>query len=234
MPVVLAVLVGLALVAAAIYWFLRANPTRLAKRTRLGMIVVVAFGVLLLLLLTLQFLPTLIPELFGLAGVVITALVARGARQRSAGGFSTPGGSQRTAVRTAWFDAWIDHGSGDMGASVLQGRFVGRTLDGLAEVELQDLHGECACDGDSLKILETYLDRRLGEGWRRAGEPPARPRTDITRSQALAVLGLSEGASEAEIKAAHRRLIVRVHPDAGGSADLAARINRAKDVLLGQ
>ncbi|HEX9525597.1 MAG TPA: hypothetical protein VF949_21670, partial [Reyranella sp.] len=45
--------------------------------------------------------------------------------------------------------------------------------------------------------------------------------------------GLAEGASEDDIKAAHRRLIQRMHPDVGGSADLAARINRAKDVLLG-
>ena len=55
----------------------------------------------------------------------------------------------------------------------------------------------------------------------------------MTREEALAVLGLAEGASEEEIKAAHRRLIQRMHPDAGGTADLAARINRAKDVLLG-
>ena len=48
-----------------------------------------------------------------------------------------------------------------------------------------------------------------------------------------ATLGISRSASEADIKAAHRRLIQRMHPDVGGSADLAARINRAKDVLAG-
>jgi len=55
----------------------------------------------------------------------------------------------------------------------------------------------------------------------------------MTRQEALATLGLQEGTTEEEIRAAHRRLILRMHPDAGGSAALAARINRAKDVLLG-
>ena len=55
----------------------------------------------------------------------------------------------------------------------------------------------------------------------------------MSREEALGVLGLSEGATQEEITAAHRRLIRRMHPDVGGSADIAARINRAKDVLLG-
>jgi curved DNA-binding protein CbpA len=55
----------------------------------------------------------------------------------------------------------------------------------------------------------------------------------MTREEALAVLGLAEGASIDDIRAAHRRLIQRMHPDVAGTADLAARINRAKDVLLG-
>ncbi len=42
-------------------------------------------------------------------------------------------------------------------------------------------------------------------------------------------------ASDAEtILAAHRRLIAKVHPDAGGSAELAARVNQARDTLLQQ
>ena len=55
----------------------------------------------------------------------------------------------------------------------------------------------------------------------------------MSRDEALAVLGLAEGATSDEIRAAHRRLIQRMHPDVGGSADLAARINQAKDVLRG-
>ncbi|HZQ01076.1 MAG TPA: molecular chaperone DnaJ [Reyranella sp.] len=234
MPVLIAALVGLAAVAIGIYWFLRANPSALAKRARLGLLVVIGFGVLLLLLVALEVLPGLIPELFGLAGIVITGLIARAFRQRASGGFSTPGSGQRTAVRTEFLDAWIDHAGGEMGASVLKGRFAGRTLDGLGEADLRALHAECANDQDSLKILETYLDRRFGPDWRNARRSTDNPRVDMTREEALAVLGLQAGASDDDIRAAHRRLIQRMHPDVGGSADLAARINRAKDVLLGQ
>jgi len=117
---------------------------------------------------------------------------------------------------------------------VLSGRFAGRTLDQLTDTELLELHAECASDPDSLKVLEAYLDRRLGGDWRNARRsPPAGSRTDMSRGEALAVLGLADGATADEIRAAHRRLIQRMHPDVGGSADLAARINRAKDVLLG-
>jgi curved DNA-binding protein CbpA len=54
----------------------------------------------------------------------------------------------------------------------------------------------------------------------------------MSRAEALKVLGLQEGASEDEIRAAHRRLIVQTHPDKGGTSYLAAKINEAKDVLL--
>jgi hypothetical protein len=208
----------------------------LARLARPILIILGALAAGGLLVLAVAFLPGLLPELFGLAGVVVTALIVRAARrQATSAGFGSPGaGGQRTEARTAFLQAWIDHATGDVGGSVLQGRFVGRTLDGLADAELLELHGECARDPDSLKVLEAYLDRRLGAAWRRTQEaPPRNPRVDMTRQEALSVLGLAESASPDDIRAAHRRLIQRVHPDVGGSADLAARINRAKDVLLG-
>jgi hypothetical protein len=239
MPVILLALIALAVVAIVIFWFTRANPSTLARIVRPILVVLGGIGIGGLLIFGVRFLPGLLPELFGLAGVVVTALIARAVRSRSSGGFSSPGsGGQRTEVRTAFLQAWIDHGTGDVGGTVLSGRFSGRTLDGLSDAELLELHLDCSGDADSLRILEPYLDRRLGADWRNARQPPhgsapRGPRSDMTRVEALAVLGLAEGASEDDIKAAHRRLIQRMHPDVGGSADLAARINRAKDVLLG-
>lgn len=235
MPAVLLALAVVAILGLGVFWFLRANPSVLARILRpiLALIGVVCVGGLLIL--GLRFLPSLMPELLGLAGMVATAMIARWLRRRPSGGFSSPGAGQRTEVRTAFIEAWIDHGSGDVGGRVVSGRFAGRGLESLSDAELLAVHGECRGDADSVRVLESYLDRRLGPDWRKAqsAPPPRGPRADMTRDEALAVLGLSDGATDEEIRAAHRRLILRVHPDAGGSADLAARINRAKDVLLG-
>jgi hypothetical protein len=233
MPAIVLALVVLAVMAFGIAWFLRANPSTLARLLRPVLVIVGMIGVGGMLIFGMRFLPGLLPELSGLAGVVIAALIARAVRRRPSGGFSSPGTGQRTEVRTAFLQAWIDHNTGDVGGTVLSGRFVGRVLDSLADGDLLDLHAECAADPDSLKVLEAYLDRRLGADWRTARRPPpSGSRTGMSRDEALAVLGLAEGATSDEIRAAHRRLIQRMHPDVGGSADLAARINQAKDVLL--
>lgn len=242
MPILLA-LVGLAGLALVLFWFLRSNPSSLARSSRVVLAVLVTLALGGLLVLGMRLLPSLLPELMGLAGVTVTALIARWLRRQASsgassggagGGFGTPGTGQRTETTTAYLRAWIDHGSGDVGGTVTAGRFAGRTLEALADSELLALHEECRADADSRTVLEAYLDRRLGAAWRAAsGPPPGGSRGDMTREEALSALGLSEGATEDDVRAAHRRLIRRVHPDVGGSADLAARINRAKDILLG-
>lgn len=233
MSAVLLALAVLAILGLGIFWFMRANPLSVARILRPILVLVGGIGVAGVLIFGIRFLPGLLPELLGLLGVLGSALIARYLRQRPSGGFSSPGAAQRTEVRTAFVEAWIDHATGDVGGRVVKGRFAGRGLDMLADGDLLELHAECAGDVDSLRVLESYLDRRLGAGWRTAQSQPRGPRTDMTRDEALAILGLASGATEEEVRAAHRRLILRVHPDAGGSADLAARINRAKDVLLG-
>lgn len=133
----------------------------------------------------------------------------------------------------------LDHDSGTMTGTVLQGTFAGRALDSLAPAELQALAAEVqASDPDAARLLEAYLDRRFpggrehaqadgDAGLNRPGKPGA-----MTKQEAYDILGLQPGAGEEAIRQAHRALIKRLHPDAGGTSALAARVNEAKDVLL--
>jgi len=75
----------------------------------------------------------------------------------------------------------------------------------------------------------------LPGGWLLArGRLARRPASAMDAAEARRVLGLPADADVASIRAAHRRLVARVHPDQGGSADLAGRVNAARDILLAE
>nr|WP_167956178.1 J domain-containing protein [Sphingomonas jejuensis] len=59
-------------------------------------------------------------------------------------------------------------------------------------------------------------------------------RPAMTLAEARRTLELGGGASADDVRSAHRRIIARVHPDAGGSAELAGRANAARDTLLAE
>ncbi len=153
------------------------------------------------------------------------------------------GGSYRSkgmgsAVSSKWLEMHLDHDSGTMNGTVREGTYQGKALDDLDEPSLQALYGELQGDQESLALFEAYLDRRV-PGWREdvegdADPGPRRPANAgaMTDEEAYEVLGLAPGATEAEIRSAHRRLMMRMHPDQGGSTFLAAKINEAKDRLL--
>jgi len=97
MPVlILLAVILLAGVAFAVAWFLRANPSGIARLLRVVLIGLGGIGLGGLLIFFLRFVPSVLPELLGLAGMVAAALIARALRRRPSGGFSTPGGGQRT------------------------------------------------------------------------------------------------------------------------------------------
>ena len=62
---------------------------------------------------------------------------------------------------------------------------------------------------------------------------PRKARPRLPDTEARAVLGVGPEADADTIRAAHRRLLAGVHPDRGGSAELTARVNAARDALLG-
>ncbi len=59
-----------------------------------------------------------------------------------------------------------------------------------------------------------------------------KPAGGAGEAEARRLLGVGADAGADEVRAAHQRLIARVHPDAGGTAALAARVNAARDLLV--
>jgi hypothetical protein len=140
-----------------------------------------------------------------------------------------------STVTTDWLEMELDHVTGEMRGRVLRGQCAGSTLDALTGQLLSGVWREVSArDPESVALLEAYLERRFGADWRnQSGFASRTTPNGMSREEALAVLGLSSGAGEEEIRAAHRKLILNNHPDRGGSSYLAAKINEAKDVLLG-
>lgn len=54
----------------------------------------------------------------------------------------------------------------------------------------------------------------------------------MSRREAALILGVRESSDPDRIKASHRKILLLNHPDRGGSAFLAAKVNEAKDLLL--
>ena len=156
-------------------------------------------------------------------------------------GSSGGGQNPTTSIRTPWLEMELDHSTGAMHGTVLKGRRAGMYLSALTRDEVLDLYLEAGSDdAETARVLEAYMDREFGDfDWRehlqrkRSSSSSRSTRSGMTREEALKVLGLKEGASEDEIRAAHRKLMMQNHPDRGGTDYIAAKINEAKDVLLG-
>jgi hypothetical protein len=155
------------------------------------------------------------------------------------GGLRGPSAGATSDVETPYVRVSLDHDTGAMTGTVLRGRFAGMRLDELRRADLLTLLRACrAADEDGARLVEAWLDRMDPE-WREdlrgehsAGAPPPRGGADVTVEEAYAILGLQPGADAAAVREAHHRLMKQLHPDRGGTDYLAAKINRARDVLL--
>ncbi len=75
--------------------------------------------------------------------------------------------------------------------------------------------------------LWSYLRARAG-----IKDPQAQVKTNMTREQALEILELTGNPTDEDVKEAHHRLMMKMHPDQGGSGYFASQLNQAKDLLL--
>ena len=149
-----------------------------------------------------------------------------------------PSGGQTSTVQSKYIRMTLNHDSGDVNGEVLTGRFKGSKLDQLDFDALLQLLRECEDDEESVALLQTYLEREHADSWQQQAGAQGQQQNysatgEMSREEALQVLGLGADAGETEIIEAHRRLMQKLHPDRGGSAYLAAKINLAKDTLLG-
>ena len=216
-----------------VYLFVNADPARLARGLKVTGIVIAVVAVA-----TLAISGRLAALLMPLAMLMPLLIRVRSLLDR----YRPPAGGQTSTVATAFLRMTLDHDTGSMEGTILRGRFAGMRLDELAPGDLLALLRECrAEDEEGARLLEAYLDRVHPEwrdelaGERAGGGSGAGGRStsgDMSVEEAYAILGLSSGADAEAIKEAHRRLMVKLHPDHGGSDYLATKINRARDVLL--
>ena len=143
---------------------------------------------------------------------------------------------QTSTVTTSLLAMVLDHDSGAMAGHIVSGFFAGRALSELNDAELRSFYVSCQAARDqSLALLEAWIVRERPH-WRGGDSDAASGRRSsqgLSKSDAYDLLGLKPGASAADVKAAHKRLMKEFHPDKGGTDYLAAKINEAKDVLLG-
>jgi hypothetical protein len=224
-------------------WFATAPPATVLRILKWGGIVVA--GLILLLVLRTGILPLIFAALAALVPWLVRAAQVHAvlkhvhARFGGGGAWRTAGRSDQadtSQVETGWLRMRLDHDSGELDGEVLAGAWSGRRLAELTSDQLAVLWREVQADPQSVQLLEAWLDRNHPD-WRERMAAAGGRQADagaMTRDEALAVLGLEDGADAAAIRAAHRRLMMACHPDHGGSDWLAARINRAKDVLLAE
>ena len=217
-------------------------PGRLSKAVAVALLVFLGALALLTASGKLHWLAALaagaLPLLRWLVGLVVGPLVGnwlRSAFGAAGRGTGASAGPQASTVETADLRMTLTHESGEMDGEVLSGPRRGQRLSDLDLEALRTLHAGLVA-ADSRQLLDAYLERRF-PGW--GGTEDADGRADsvtpppMDKAQARTVLGLGADATHADVVAAHRRLMQKLHPDRGGTDYLAATLNQAKETLLG-
>ena len=223
-----ALLVGGYMVAR---WYVHAEPKQLVLFVRW---LALGLGVLFVLFIFVSGRWGWLPGVAIIALPWISRMRALSAIAKNARG---PSPGQTSEVETEFLRMSLNHDTNEIDGEVLVGTHRGRWLSAMSIDDLLDLWHESLSDEQSRAVLESYLDRVHGAAWqehaseRQAAGSRAKG-APMSEEEAHEILGISAPASDEEIEQAYRRLMLKMHPDHGGSDYLAAKINQAKEVLL--
>lgn len=219
------------LILAALIVIVRWLVRLLVRDSSIAVRFCVAFGLSALMGLAMALFGTPLP-IAGASAAAILAVSLWGSARR------------QPNVRTAWIDMRLDMNNAAVGGRVLRGTFADADLDDLDEAALRTLMAEVSTDAESRRLLYDYCARRFGgkppislDEEREARNPSPAQGSDaaapqMTRTQALEILGLQEGVQVLDIEVAYNTLIAGVRHEDGGSAYLESQIEAAKAVLL--
>ncbi len=253
----LIILLLLGFLVWGLYWF-RTTPTPRVVRVLRRALLWGGLGLLLLAVATGRLtplfaaiaaaVPALLALVFRLLNLLImlpmiqqalSSLGVRTGHRGGAGGRADAAGESR--IRTRYLDMTLDQVSGRMDGVVLDGPFTGARLSSLERAQLaRMLEFYLDSDAQSAAVLRAYLERtdpgqsRGHHGGRADAGGPTTASSQLTQEEACAILGLTPSPAPEAIRAAHRRLMQKFHPDRGGSDYLAAKINEAKQRLLNE
>lgn len=244
------ILLFIVVVLAVVFvnWLLKEDPKKVARFLKRGGLWLAIAAVLLLaatgrLNWVFAAVAAAIPFLMRLLALlryvpILSQLYSQAQNARAAGTQQAGSGAQgqTSQVTSRFLRMTLEHVTGAMDGEILSGQFAGHQLSELDLVQLKTLLQQYSQqDAESFALLEAYLDRVYGDEWREPGaeQNPGVSGGAMSEQEAREILGVKTAATKEEVIAAHRRLMQKLHPDRGGSTYLAAKINQAKDVLLG-
>jgi hypothetical protein len=227
----LLILILIAAVWLTMRW-LKGLPAEARRKAGFNVALLAAGAILLIALLTGRLNP-LIAMVAAAIPMMQRLMTAKSMfdRLRSA---TQAGPTEATDTETRFLSVRVDPSTRKLSGKVKEGPFAGRRLEDLSLMELLSMLEEYRrSDPPSAAALVAYLHQHhpgANNGASRGASPPAE---GMSLTEARDILGVSGDAGREEILRAHRQLIQRLHPDRGGSNYLAAKINQAKDLLLG-
>jgi hypothetical protein len=234
-PLLIALIaLGLSAVASAVRmidWFIHSDPKTVAQTARWAATAIAAMSlpVLFVLLWKEQWAAA---SALGAAMFLVPALA--GSRVLRWLNIRPPGVNRAAPVAVAHSgDGFAGNGfaGNGFGGGACDDRELVRHAAAALETYLRQMSGPARASGIAFPAIDSSASERDRDRTKSNGHGGGADLETMSEAEALAIPGLAAGASESQIREAHRRIAQKIHPDQGGSNYLAIKVNEAKEIL---